>query len=115
MKKHILKIRQVDKVFFEVIKEGRKTIESRAAIDRYRKIKEGDVLVFVCGSEKLEKKVKKVEYYKTIEEMTKVINFKKVMPFVDSIEEMKKVYFSFPDYKQKIDKFGLVVFKLKVE
>ncbi len=113
MKKHSLKIRQVDKVFFGAIKEGRKTIESRAAINAYRKIKEGDILVFVCGNEKLEKKVKKVEYYKTIEEMTKTIDFKKIMPFVDSIEQMKKVYFSFPDYREKIDKLGLIVFRLK--
>ncbi len=113
MKKHVLKIRRADKVFFEAIKKGRKTIDTRASTDKHRRIEEGDVLVFVCGNDKLEKKVEKVEYYKTIEEMTKAIDFKKIMPFVDSIEEMKKVYFSFPGYREKIDKLGLVVFRLK--
>lgn len=113
MKKHILKIREVDKVVFGAIKNGQKTIETRAATDKYRRIKVGDVLVFVCGDEELEKSVEKADIYKSIDEMVKVIDFKNVMPFVDSIDEMKKVYFSFPNYKEKIEKFGLVAFKLK--
>lgn len=112
MTKHILKIRQVDKVVFDAIKNGQKSIETRAATDKYRKIKTGDVLVFVCGDEKLEKTVDKVNIYKSIDEMIRVINFKNIMPFVDSIDEMKKVYFSFPNYKEKISKFGLIAYKL---
>jgi len=112
MKKHSLRIRQVDKFIFDSIRDGEKAIETRPATDKYRKIKEGDILVFICGDEKLEKEIEKVDYYKSIDEMTKVIDFKKIMPFVDSIEEMKNIYFSFPNYKDKIGKFGLVVFKL---
>jgi len=113
MKKHILKIRKVDKIVFDSIKENKKTIETRAATDKYRKIEKNDILVFVCDNETIEKEIKKVECYKNIDQMVKVIDFKKIMPFVNSIEEMKKVYFSFPGYKEKIEKFGLVVFKLK--
>jgi len=105
-------MRQVDKFIFDSIRDGEKTIETRAATDRYRKIKEGDILVFVCGDDKLEKEVKKVDYYKSIDEMVKVIDFKKVMPFVNSIDEMKNICFSFSNYKDKIDKFGLAVFRL---
>lgn len=113
MTKYILKIRQVDKVVFDEIKNGSKTIETRAATDKYRGIQEGDILVFACGDEKLEKMVDKVDIYKSIDEMIRAIDFKSVMPFVDSIDEMKKVYFSFPNYKEKIKTFGLVAFKLK--
>lgn len=113
MKKHTLRIRQVDKFVFDSIKDGRKTIETRAAIDRYREIKKGDVLVFVCGEEKLEKEIKKVAYFKSIDEMLKAVDFKKIMPFVDSIEKMKQVYYSFPGYREKIKKLGLMVFFLK--
>jgi len=35
------------------------------------------------------------------------------MPFVNSLEEMKQVYYSFPNYKEKIEEFGLVVFELE--
>lgn len=113
MTKHILKIRQVDKVVFDAIKNGQKSIETRVATDKYRKIKTGDVLVFVCGDEKLEELVKGVSIYRSIDEMVRVINFKNIMPFVDSVDEMKRVYFSFPNYKEKIEKFGLVALKLK--
>ena len=68
---------------------GEKTIETRAATDKYRKIKENDVLEFVCGSETLKKKVKEIIYYKSIEDLVKDIDFKKVMPSVSSVEEMR--------------------------
>ncbi len=113
MVKHNLKIRQIDRVVFDAIKNGQKFIETRAVANKYRKIQEGDILVFVCGDEKLEKSVEKVDIYKSIDDVVKVIDFKSVMPFVDSIDEMKKVYFSFPDYKEKIEKFGIIAFKLK--
>jgi ASC-1-like (ASCH) protein len=41
MAKYNLKIRKVDRANFDLIKDGRKTIETRAAIDEYRKIKRG--------------------------------------------------------------------------
>lgn len=112
MKKHILKIREVDRIVFDAINNREKTIETRAATARLRKIEKGDVLVFVCGDNRLEKQALEVEYFASIDKMTKTIDFKKVMPFVNSIEEMKKVYFSFPNYKQKISQFGLVAFKI---
>ena len=105
-------MRQVDKFVLDSIRDGKKTIETRAATDRYCKIKEGDILVFVCGGEKLEKEVKKVDYYKNIDEMAKAIDFKKIMPFVNSTEEMKGVYYNWTGNRDKIDKFGLAVFKL---
>jgi ASC-1-like (ASCH) protein len=45
--------------------------------------------------------------------MVKEIPFKKINPSVDSVEEMKKVYASYPDYESKIKQFGLLGFKLE--
>ena len=113
MAKHILKIREVDKVVFDAIKDGQKTIETRAATDKFRKIEKGDILVLVCGGRKLERQVLEIDYYRSIEEMTKALDFKKVTPFVNSIDEMMEVYYSFPNYKEKISEFGLVAFTMK--
>lgn len=110
MAKHNLKIREADRIIFDFIRGGQKTVETRAATDKYRKIKSGDALVFICGDENLEKQIKKIEYYKSIDEMTKAIDFKIIMPFVDSINEVKNFYFSFPNYKEKINKFGIFTF-----
>ena len=113
MVKHILRIRKVDRFVFDSVKEGDKIIETRAATVKNRKIKKGDFLVFVCEGEKLEKEIKKVSYFKSIDGMVKEIDFKKIMPFVNSIEEMKQVCYSFSNYQEKIKQFGLVAFELK--
>ncbi len=51
--------------------------------------------------------------FKSIDEMLKELDFKQVMPFVDSVEQMKATYFSFPKYKEKINKHGLIAWWLK--
>ncbi|MGM0629443.1 MAG: ASCH domain-containing protein [Patescibacteria group bacterium] len=113
MKKHIFKIRQIDKLVFDSIKDGRKSIETRAASVKYHKVEPGDILIFVCENQRLEKKVKKVDLYKSIDEMVDVIDLKKIMPFVNSVDEMKKTYYSFPNYEEKIQKFGLIAFEFE--
>lgn len=45
--------------------------------------------------------------------MVKEIDFKIIMPSVDSVEEMKKIYATYPDYEKKIKEHGLLGFELK--
>lgn len=110
-KTHSLPIRASDRHIFLAIKNGSKSVETRAG-GRYN-IKEGDFIEFSCGKEKLRKKVKNLMAFKSIEETVKAIDFKKIMPFAESIEEVKKVYYSFPNYKERIEKFGLITFELE--
>src|SRR4051812_29890858 len=77
---------------FKTLLEGTKVVETRAATDKYRKVKTGDMLVFVCGKKKLEKKVKKAKVFKFIDSMAKVIPFKKVNPWAKNIKELKEGY-----------------------
>ena len=112
MSKHKLLIRETDRKVFEALKDGSKRIETRAATKKYQKIKPGDLLVFICGEDKLEKKVGEVKFFDSIEKMTGEVGFKQIMPFVGNVEEMRKVYFSFPGYEKKIKEFGLIVFFL---
>ena len=58
-------------------------------------------MVIICRDNKLEKQVENISHYKSIEKMVEDINFKRVMPFVNSVNEMKEVYHNFPDYKEK--------------
>lgn len=115
MIKHLLKIREVDRKFFDVIKSGEKTIETRAATNKLRLIKSGDILKFICGEDVLEKKVLKVHHFKSIDDLTKSLEIKKIMPFASSLEEAKKIWFGFPGYKKKIKKYGLMAFELENE
>ena len=113
MEKHTLRFRKTDKGIFNDIKKGLKTIETRAATTKFRNIKNGNILVFLCDGKKFTKEVKEIKHFQSIEKMAKNLDIKKIMPQVSSLEEMKTVYYSFPGYKEKIKKFGLVAIKLK--
>ena len=113
MKKHFLKIKQRDKFVFDAIKNGGKTIETRAGSVLYNKIEPGDILVFVCGKEKLEKKVVKATHFKSADDMLKYYDYKKIQPFSDSLEEAKKLYDSFTNYKERLKEFGILAFELE--
>ena len=112
MAKYVLKIRKVDSKFLDLIRSGQKTIETRAAIKKYQKIKVSDVLRFVCGKKSIEKKVLEIQHFKTINVLLKNLDLKKIMPHVSSPDQAKKIWFSFPNCKEKIQKYGLLAFKL---
>ncbi|MBI3259426.1 MAG: hypothetical protein HYZ54_08150 [Ignavibacteriae bacterium] len=112
-KKIILRFRVVDKDNFNEIKNGLKTVETRAASAQYQDIKKGDILAIVCGKQKVTKQVKRTRHFKTIESMLKAVPLKKIMPSVKSIANARKIYYGYQDYKDKIKKFGLVALELK--
>ncbi len=112
MKKRILKFRTKDKNLFDQVVKGQKTVETRANTPRYSSIKAGDTLVIVCGKEKINKSVKSVQHFKNIDAMVRKISIDSIIPGVKSLGEAKKVYFSFPGYKEKIERFGIVAFEI---
>lgn len=112
MAKHVLKIRKTDSKFLDLLKSGQKTIETRAATKKLQKIKVGDLLKFVCGKKSIEKKVLEIQHFKTINVLLNNLDLRKIMPHVSSPEQAKQIWFSFPNYKKKIQKYGLLAFKL---
>lgn len=112
MKNWTLKFRAVDKKNFDEVKSGVKSIETRAGTIKYQPIEIGDTLTFVCGNEQCTKKIIEKFHWTSVDAMVKEIDFKKVMPSVKSVGEMKKVYISYPDYKRKIREHGLLGFEL---
>ena len=110
-KEHVLRFRAAN-IGFLNIKNGSKKIETRAGTVRFRKIGKGDILVLVCGKEKLKKKVLSVTKFESILALFKTYPIKDVMPEMKSIEEATARYYSYPGYEEKIKKFGLIAFKL---
>ncbi len=113
MTKHILRVRKVDRDFFEAIRLGTKTIETRAATNKYRKIERGDMLEFICGKNRLVKKVTKVCLFEDIDTLVETLGFERIMPQVSSFKKAKKVWQSFPKYREKIKKYGIIAFELR--
>lgn len=97
---------------FDEIVNGKKTIETRAATTRYKPIKAGDNLTFVCGSDEITKSVIKVEHFNTLDAMFAALPLSKILPSAISIEDAKNTYFSFPGYKEKIETEGIFAFHL---
>ena len=107
-----MKFRAVNKDIFLDIKSGRKTVETRAASERYNDIKAGDTVVLVCGKERFGKKVKKARIFKTIGALLKAYPLKKIMPELSSEKEWRQELYSYPDYKNKIKKYGIIALEL---
>lgn len=108
MKRHVLKFRASDKAEFMTILDGRKTVESRAATPKYRKVAVGDELVIRCGKDTITKVVKRVEIYPSIDELVAAVGLRNVMPLVENIEQAKQEWYSYPGYRDKIAQHGLV-------
>jgi len=113
MKSNILKFRAINRDIFQAIIEGKKKFETRAATPKYTEIKVGDILTLVCGNEKVEKRVKKVEHFQTIGALLKKYKPQTINPFIRSDKEARAMWGSFPNYKEKIKQYGLVVWELE--
>ncbi len=111
--KYVLRFRAVNRDIFEAIKGGKKKVETRAATARYSKIKAGDLVVLMCGKNKFEKTVKRAGIFKTVSSMLGKYKVKDIMPNLSSAEELQQTYYGYPNYREKIRKFGLVVLELK--
>lgn len=111
-KKIVLRFRSKDKQIFNDIKKRIKTVETRAATEKFKNIQKGDKIIFICGKNKFQMTAKKVMYFKSVNSMIKSVNFKKIMPRVKDIDELKKIYYSFSGYREKIKKSGIVALNL---
>lgn len=106
--KHRLVFRASDRAEFQTIADGRKTIETRAATPKYRKVAVGDELVIRCGTEEVTRVVKRVEIYFSIDELLAGVGLNNVMPLVENVEQAKQEWYSYPGYRDKIAQHGLV-------
>lgn len=102
MRTHILRMRA-----------GNKKIETRAGTSKNTKIQIGDMLKFVCGKESFEKKVAEIKHFKNIKAILKEYKPQEINPKLKTEGETIDMYYSFPNYRDKIKKHGLVAFELK--
>jgi ASC-1-like (ASCH) protein len=104
----ILRFGEINRDIFEAIKAGTKEVETRAASPKFSGIKIGDTVILKCGRDKIEKKVVSVKKFKGIKELLSEYELSKLDPGIDTVEKLEKMYYSFPGYREKIKKYGLV-------
>jgi ASC-1-like (ASCH) protein len=109
----VLRIRSANRDIFEAIKKGKKKIETRAATKRYRLIKAGDMIVFVCGKSKFQKKVRSVEIFRSVGAILKKYKPVQINPNTKTEKEARAIWNSFSGYSDKIRRYGLIAFKVR--
>ena len=72
----------------------------------------GDTLVISCGGEQVEKEVRHVSIYDSIDSLLANENLHDVMPLVADEAEARKVWRSYPGYDEKIAKYGIVAWQI---
>lgn len=107
-----LRVRQADREIFEAVRMGRKKVETRAASPKFSNIKAGDTIILKCGREKIEKKVKKAVIFKEIKDVFKKYRPQDILPGAKSSAELEKMWFSFPGYKEKTKKYGVICLEI---
>ena len=109
----ILRFRRINKDIFDAINNNRKKFETRAATKRYKTMKPWDRVVLICERHKFNKLVKRVQLFPTIGALLKHYKPSQINPKLKTEKELRAMYNSFPAYKEKIKKCGLLVFELK--
>lgn len=100
--------REEDRARFEEVRSGAKEIETRAASPKYQNIAVGDIITFSCGGDIFTKQVVKKYHWPSVEAMLAEVPLRRVMPDLDTLEQVKARYASYPDYEEKIKEFDLL-------
>lgn len=96
--------------FFDKISIWEKTVEWRCW-KSYNKIKKWDIIQLICWGKTIRKKLKNVVKYNSIDEFLQNEWVENALPWVESVEEWKKIYYSIPHYKEKIEKYWIFAFR----
>ncbi len=104
----LLVFNKINKDIFEMLRDGRKRIETRAATSKYKKIQAGDIMEFSCGHERFSRTVAKAMHFDSIESLLKKYKPEDINPILRTKEQITEMYYSFPGYKDKIEKEGII-------
>lgn len=112
MKTWVLRIRKEDKNIFEQIRLGEKSVETRA-INPKKNFQAKDKVIFICSGDKIEKTILSVRKYNDFEKYLNSEDLEKVFGKGITKEKAKKIHLSFPGYKERLEKYGIVALDLR--
>lgn len=110
---HTLEFREVNRDTFNLVCSGSKVIETRAAVEKYSDIAVGDTVTFLCGNDTCIREVVKVEKFPSIDAIFETYKPHEINPTWKSEQDGRDAWASFPNYTEKIEKFGLIALTLK--
>ena len=105
-------IREADRKVFEALRDGTKKVETRAAGMRYRGVQVGDEAIFDCGHKRLTKTIVAVHLFPDVSSLLKKYRVQEIVPWLTTAEELTELYYSFPEYRERIAKHGIIAMEL---
>ena len=84
-----LGFREINRGIFEMIFDGRKKVETRAASPKFKNIKSGDKIILKCENDSFAKNVKKATIFKTIPAMLQKYKVREINPLVRSVKGLE--------------------------
>lgn len=113
VKTHTLPFAAKDFDIWQLIKDGKKKVETRAGGPKYQHIKSGDNLVLSCKGKKFKKHIKKVTHFKTLTALFKMYKPETIHPGIGGVKELIAKLNSFTGYKERIKQYGMLAFELE--
>ena len=93
--------------WFSLIRQGKKTVEGRKNTHSYRKIKPGDQINFMNGTDSFLASVLEIRKYPSLDEYFKDVTLEKALPGVSTVDEGKNIYYEW-NPEEKIREFGFL-------
>jgi len=116
MKSWVLRIRKTDKVIFDRIKGGDKTIETRPmnppeSSKYYGKMETGDKLVILCDGQRQEKTVKATRVYRDFEKYLSSEDLANILGEGTTKDIARKIHYSFG--RERLDNYGIIAIDME--
>lgn len=101
-----------NKDIFDMVRDGSKKVETRAATVKYQKLHAGESAIFSCQGQTFSKTISRVRLFPSIEELLKKYKPEDINPKLRTKEDIIRMYHSFTGYKEKIERYGIVAIEL---
>ena len=93
--------------WFSFIRQGIKPVEGRKATHTYKKIKVGDQIQFINGSDSFIAEVTEIRTYDSLETYFEDVGLEKALPGIATLEEGLNIYYQWST-KEKIKEYGFL-------
>lgn len=99
--------------WFNLIRDGKKTVEGRKNLPKFRTWRPGDHLIFQHKNEQFSTRIVALRRYKNLSEYLNTEGFQRVLPGVESFDEAMHIYLQWST-EEEIAKYGFLAIEVEL-
>ena len=101
--------------WYTLVKNGNKTVEGRINDEKRQKLKIGDTIIFTdtSGKNSFQKRIKNLKTFKTFDSAIREAKLKNILPGIRTYKKGVDVYLSIKGFKEKENKYGVLLIYLE--